>query len=186
MDIVRLLAYDIAFVAAPGMALLWLLRGVRTSALATIALAWPLGQTLEILAFAATAALGVRGLFVVYPLVVIIPCAVIIRKRWKGVQREPDQGDMSSRLMWMAAAALSLGLVYLNLMMLPQAPLPGSSVQAEYADFPYFFGLIAQAMNHWPPATRAYPGSPSHTSGSSFSTSLPPARSPECPFPSSG
>jgi hypothetical protein len=160
VDIVRFLAFDIAFVAAPGMALLWLLRGVRSSALSTIALAWPLGQTLEILAFAATAALGVRGVFVVYPLVVIIPCAVIIRKRWQGVLRESDQGDMSARLMWMAAAALSLGLVYLNLMMLPQAPLPGSSVQAEYADFPYFFGLIAQAMNHWPPATPGLSGVP--------------------------
>lgn len=160
LDIIRFLAYDLAFVAAPGAALLWAIRGTRSGFVSTVAIGWPLGQTLEILAFAATAAIGVRGLFILYPLIVIIPCALAIRKRWRGVQRLPADERMSSRLMWSAAAALSLGLIYLDLMMLPQAPLPGAAVAAQYADFPYFFGLIAQAMNHWPPTIPGLSGVP--------------------------
>src|SRR5580700_10053630 len=72
-QIIRFVAYDLVFVAAPGVALLWALRGKRSGFLVTVSLGWPLGQVLEILAFSGTAAIGARGLFLLYPVVVIVP-----------------------------------------------------------------------------------------------------------------
>jgi hypothetical protein len=158
LDVIKFLAYDAAFVALPGAALLWAVRGRRTHFLVTIALGWPLGQTLEILAFSATAALGLRGLFVLYPVVVIVPSALVIFRRRRAAQRDPDPEGMSRTLMWTVAGAVSVGIVYLTIMLLPQAPLPSSSVVLEYPDFPYFIGLIAQVMNHWPPTSPGLAG----------------------------
>jgi hypothetical protein len=157
-DIIKFLAYDAVFVALPGAALLWAVRGRRSHFLVTIALGWPLGQALEILAFSATAAIGVRGLFLLYPLVVIIPSALLILRRRSIVEEDPDPEGMSRALMWAVAAALCLGLVYLTIMFLPQAPLPTSTVLPEYPDFPYFLGLIAQIRYHWPPTSAGLSG----------------------------
>ncbi len=67
---------------------------------------------------------------------------------------------MSTTLMWTVAVALSLGLIYLAIMFVPQAPLPGASVQVEYIDFPYFLGLINQVSQHWPPTLAGLSGVP--------------------------
>jgi hypothetical protein len=162
LDIIRFLAYDIGFVALPGIALLWAVRGHRSTFLVTIALGWPIGQALEILAFSGTAALGLRGLFLLYPVVVIVPSALIIWRRRDEADLEGDAGRIPVAAMWTAAAALSVGIVYLTLMFLPLAPLPGSSVVVEYPDYPYFISLIAQVMNHWPPTTPGLVGVPLH------------------------
>ena len=158
LDIVKFLAYDAAFVAVPGTLLLWAVRGRRSHFLVSVALGWPLGQTLEILAFSATAALGLRGLFLLYPIVVIVPSAFVIARRPRTAEQDPDAGGMSRTLMWTVAAAVSLGLVYLTIMLLPQAPLPTSTVSLEYPDFPYFIGLITQVRYHWPPTSPGLAG----------------------------
>ncbi len=166
IDIIRFLAYDIGFVALPGMALLWAIRGHRSGLLATIALGWPLGEALEILAFTGTAWIGARGLFALYPLVVVVPSAVVIWRRRLHLQQATDPNTrldsqgLSPAVMWTAAGALSLGLIYLTLEFLPLAPLPGSSVLQEYPDYPYFIGLITQVMYHWPPSTPGLSGVP--------------------------
>ncbi len=162
LDIIRFLGYDIAFVALPGMAMLWALRGKRCGLLVTIALGWPLGQTLEILAFSASAATGHRSLFVLYPLIVILLSALLIRRRWRSLQQAADEPGISIAAAWATAVVISLGLLYLTLMLIPQAPLPGNSVPAEYLDFPYFIGLIHQVMNHWPPTSPGLYGTPLH------------------------
>src|ERR1700730_6975781 len=81
VDVLRFLAYDIAFVAIPGAALLWAVRGPRPTLLVALALGWSLGQALESLAFSATSSLGSRGLFLLYPIAVIIPCGLVIWRR---------------------------------------------------------------------------------------------------------
>ncbi|HUZ70478.1 MAG TPA: hypothetical protein VMU65_12295 [Candidatus Saccharimonadales bacterium] len=161
-DIVRFLAYDIGFVALPGAALLWAVRGHRSGFLVTIALGWPLGQALEILAFSGTAAIGNRALFLLYPIVVIVPSAIVTWRRRQHVDTEPAGNSLSIAAMWTAAGAVSVGLVYLTLMFLPLAPLPGASVMVEYPDYTYFIGLIAQVMHHWPPTTPGLVGVPLH------------------------
>jgi hypothetical protein len=161
-DIAKFVGYEIAFVLLPGASLLWALRG-REGWLVTVALGWPLGQTLEILAFSATAATGSRGLFPVYPIVVVLACALRIWRRhghdWNG----SSESQMSPGVMWVAAAALSLGLVYVCLAFLPTVPLPSLARPISYyVDFPNFIGLIAEVRNHWPPTSPGLSGVPLH------------------------
>jgi len=158
LDVVKFLAYDAVFVAAPGILLLWAIRGRRSHFLVSVALGWPLGQTLEILAFSATAALGVRWLFLLYPIVVIVPSLLVMARHRGVIEQDPDADGMSHTLMWTVAATLSVGLVYLLIMLLPQAPLPASTVSLEYPDFPYFIGLITQVQYHWPPTSPGLSG----------------------------
>ncbi|MGA7988072.1 MAG: hypothetical protein WCB51_06700 [Candidatus Dormiibacterota bacterium] len=163
LDVVRFVAYDIGFVALPGTAFLWAVRGRRTGFLVSIALGWPLGQTLEILTFIATAAIGVRGLFALYPVVVIGLSALVIWRRPKVFTVDPEEPPMSSACMWVAAAALSLGLLYLALMFLPQAPLPSTTGPVSYnVDFVFFIGLAGQALHHWPLTSPGLAGVPLH------------------------
>jgi hypothetical protein len=162
IDIIRFVAYEIGFVALPGIALLWAIRGRRSHFLVSVALGWPLGQALEILAFVATAVIGVRGLFLLYPIVVVVPSAYVIWRR-RSVAVEPvdaDSNGMSATLMWSVAGTLSVGLIYLAIMFVPQAPLPGGSVRVEYIDFPYFLGLINQVSSQWPPTLAGLSGVP--------------------------
>ncbi|MFI5287171.1 MAG: hypothetical protein ACHQ4F_12730 [Candidatus Dormibacteria bacterium] len=162
-DIAKFTGYEVGFVLLPGAALLWALRGRRFGTLVTIALGWPLGQALEVLAFSATAAIGARGLFVIYPVVVIVPCASFV---WRRTRPEPHKAagePMSSLVMWFAASALSLGVIYLALAFLPQVPLPSTTHSvAYYVDFPNFIGLTAEVRNHWPATSPGLSGYPLH------------------------
>lgn len=160
LDIIRFVAYDLGFVAIPGVALLWAARGRRASALVSIAIGWPLGQTLEILAFSGSSALGLRGLFLLYPIVVIAPCSLMIWRRRHVAVTESDDGRIPVAAAWAAATALSVGLVYLTLLFLGLAPLPSATVALEYPDYTYFISLIAQVTNHWPPSTPGLVGVP--------------------------
>ncbi len=162
-DIVRFLAYEVGFIALPGAALLWSSRRKRWGFLLTIALGWPLGQALEILAYSATAATGLRGLFVLYPVVVIGASAPVIWRRRHALERDPRDDTLSGLLMWSAAAVLSVGLVYLALMFLPTVPLPSTTGSVAYnADYPYFLGLIAEVAHHWPATSPGLSGEPLH------------------------
>ena len=101
LDVIRFLAYDIAFVALPGIALLWAVRGRRSGFLVTVALGWPIGQALEILAFSGTALIGARALFLLYPIVVILPSALAIWQRRRVPQQETvSERERRSAAMW--------------------------------------------------------------------------------------
>jgi hypothetical protein len=162
-DVAKFIAYELAFVGIPGAALLWAVRGRRLGPLLTIGLGWPIGQTLEILAFSATAAIGVRGLFVVYPIVVAVPCAFLLWRRSPPPRSDTSEEPMSGRLIWAAAAAMTLGIGYLAFAFIPQAPLPSTTQPVQYfPDFAHFVGLIAEAMNHWPATSPGLSGFPLH------------------------
>jgi hypothetical protein len=162
-DIVKFVAYEIAFVCIPGAALLWAVRGRPYGPLLTIGLGWPLGQALEILAFSATAASGLRGLFVAFPVVVTVPCAVIIWRRRSRASGQANEQPTSGLLLWAAAVTMALGLVYLVFAFFPQAPLPSLSQPVQYfPDFTDFIGLTAEAKNHWPATSPGLSGFPLH------------------------
>jgi hypothetical protein len=162
-EVIRYVGYEIAFVAAPGMALLHALRARRPGVLATIALGWPLGQALEILAFSATAATGLRPAYLAYPLVVVAGSGLVIWLRRQSKDGATGQ-SLSSGVLWAAAAALSLGLIYLALAYVPGVPLPSTTTPVAYhdPDFPYFIGLIAEVLHHWPATSPGLAGSPLH------------------------
>ncbi len=160
-EIARFVAYELVFVALPGIALLWALRGRRPRLLIAIAIGWPLGQVQELFAFTATATANVRGLYFLYPIVVIALSALVIARRSHGPEPEPEGESLSALVLWASAAVLSVGLTYLALMFLPAAPLPSTAPSVAYsADFPYFIGLIAQVTYHWPPANAGLSGVP--------------------------
>ena len=162
-DILRFLGYEIGFIAIPGAALLWAIRGSRPSFVVTIALGWPLGQTFEILAFSASAATGLRTLFLLYPVVAIVASGLVIWRRRDAMQMEQDRESTSGLALWAAACALSLGLVYIAYMFLPVVPLPTSGTSVAYPiDFPFFMGLIGQALHHWPMTSPGLSGVPLH------------------------
>jgi hypothetical protein len=160
-EIVRFLGYEIGFVALPGVALLWALRGRPRGLLESIGLGIPLGHALEILAFTATAAIGARTLFLAYPIVVVALATLVIwRLRRPRIPATPAP-PVSGRLMWAAAVALSAGLIYLALMFIPQAPLPSGRVSVSYSpDFVYQMSKTAEVLYHWPPTNPGLSGVP--------------------------
>lgn len=162
-DVIGFCLYEITFVALPGAAVLWAVRGRRTGFLVTVSLGWPLGQTIEILLFVATAAGGVRWLFELYPIVIVVLSALLIRRRRRVAPINVNDERTSSTALWVAAAALSIGLVYLALMFLQQVPLPSSTPSVSYnVDFAFFIGLVGQALHHWPLTNPGLSGVPLH------------------------
>ena len=160
-EILLFLAYEVGFVALPGAAVLWALRGRRSGLLETVALGVAIGSALEILAFSATAAAGLRGLYLLYPIVAIASSALVIWKRGAAARSKPDAEPLSGRLMWGAALALSLGVVYMAAMFLPQAPMPSSQMSVAYSpDFVYQMSETAEVMLHWPPTNPGLSGVP--------------------------
>ena len=158
-QILLFLGYEIGFVAIPGAAVLWALRGRRSGLLETVALGGAVGSALEILAFSATAAIGIRGLYLLYPVVAVAGSALLIWKRGEPARAKPVAEPLSGRLMWAAALALSLGVVYLALMFLPQTPLPSAQTAVAYSpDFVYQISKTAEVMLHWPPTNPGLSG----------------------------
>jgi hypothetical protein len=153
--------YEIGFVAIPGATLLWGLRGRRPGLLEAVALGGALGSALEILAFSGTAALGVRGLYLLYPLVVVAVAAILIWKRGAAVPPPISTEALRSGVLWSAAAALAAGLIYVALMFLPQTPLPSGQTAVAYSpDFVYQMSKTAEVLFHWPPTNPGLAGVP--------------------------
>jgi hypothetical protein len=160
-EIVRFAGYEFVFVALPGVATLWALRGRPRGFLESVGLGMPLGYALEILAFSATAAAGVRVLFLVYPVVVVALAALLVWRRRRPAGPIPPTVPMSGRVMWISAAALSAGLIYLALMFIPQSPLPSGRMSVAYSpDFVYQMSKTAEVLYHWPPTNPGLSGVP--------------------------
>ena len=160
-EIIRFVGYELVFVALPGCALLWLLRGRMSGLLEVLALGVPLGFALEIAAFSATAALGERGLFLLYPIVVVAPSALIIWRRRGSRLTRSAAPPVSTKLMWSAAATLSAALIYVALMFITQTHLPSSHLTVSYSpDFVYQMSKTAEVLNHWPPTNPGLSGVP--------------------------
>jgi hypothetical protein len=160
-EIARFVGYEIGFVALPGVALLWALRGRPRGLLESVGLGLPLGQALEILAFSATAAAGARWLFSVYPVAVVGLGALVIWKRRGTRTPVTPAAQMSGRLMWTSALTLSAGLIYLAIMFIPQSPLPSTRASVSYSpDFVYQMSKTAEVLYHWPATNPGLSGVP--------------------------
>ena len=160
-EIGRFAGYEIAFVAVPGVAMLWALRGRPGGLLQVVGLGLPLGYALEILAFSSTAAADARWLFLLYPAVVVAVSSFVIWRRRNWVTSARAAAPMSSRVMWVAALTLSAGLSYLALMFIPQAPLPTGQASVSYIpDFVYEMSKTAEVLYHWPATNPGLSGVP--------------------------
>ena len=160
-QVVPFLGYELAFVALPGVAVLWALRGKPRGFLELIGLGMPIGFTLEILAFSATAAAGARTLFLAYPVVVTALAGLVAVRQRRESSRVAGAPPISPRVMWMAALALAVGLVYVALIFIPQAPLPTAGGSVSYIpDFVYEMSKTAEVLHHWPATNPGLSGVP--------------------------
>jgi hypothetical protein len=160
-QVVQFVGYELGFVALPGVAVLWALRGRPRGFLELVGLGMPIGFTLEILAFSATAAAGARALFLAYPVVVSALCGLAVVRRRRESAPVTTTPPISTRVMWMAALAISAGLVYVALIFIPQAPLPGAGRSVSYIpDFVYEMSKTAEALHHWPATNPGLSGVP--------------------------
>ncbi|HVC03234.1 MAG TPA: hypothetical protein VND88_01045, partial [Candidatus Acidoferrales bacterium] len=158
---VQFVGYELGFVALPGVAVLWALRGRPRGFLELVGLGMPIGFTLEILAFSATAAAGACALFVAYPVVVSALCGLVVVRRRRESTPVVTAPPTSTRVMWMAALAISAGLVYVALIFIPQAPLPSAGRSVSYIpDFVYEMSKTAEALHHWPATNPGLSGVP--------------------------
>jgi hypothetical protein len=152
-EIARFLGYHAAFVIAPG----WLLfraimPGVR-SPLHQFAVGWALGYVLEILAFSLTAALDVRDLFLLYPVVVALPAIIVWRRRRAPSPAPPTEpgDDPDTRWRWATCGLCLLALVYIGGVYFTETPLPGSVDKVAYnPDLTYHVAIAGEAKHHWP------------------------------------
>jgi hypothetical protein len=141
------LAYEGVFVVLPG----WLVYSALSSrpggALHRLAIGWGLGYALEVLAFVATAAAGVRWLLPFYPLVACAAALLVLRRRGQGA----GGGDALQRgLVWAVAALCAVAMAYLAVAFFPFAPLPGEQAVNYFQDYPWALAIAAEAKHHWP------------------------------------
>jgi hypothetical protein len=85
----RFVAYELAYVVLPGTLAYMLLTGARRAGVRQLAVGWALGYALEIAAFSATAASGLRNLFSFYP---VVTCALALRVALRWHRRSAGTG----------------------------------------------------------------------------------------------
>ena len=150
-DLLVFLLYQAGFVLLPGCLLLAALSSRNDGPLRALALGWGLGYILSILAFMLTAALGVRDLFLVYPILIIVIALALIRPRGvrdKLVALAPS--PVTSRFAWSLTIVLIVGMAYFAVAYFTSTPLPGHSPVTYFDDYAWHISLAAEAKHHWP------------------------------------
>ena len=139
--------YELAFVLLPGWAVYRCLRSSPASVLEELAFGFGVGHVLEILAFVATAELGVRGLFAAYPLLFAPLVLLAVRRRRSGGRAVAlTRGEA-----WGTAVVCGLAVGYLALALFSLAPLPWrAGAVAYHTDLPFHLSIVAEAKHHWP------------------------------------
>lgn len=154
-ELARYLGYELAYVIAPGWLLFRAISPSTRSRLTQVAVGWALGLVLEIGLFALTAAVDVRDVFALLPLIVGGPAAFVWWLRTKG-RTEASTGDgltppLTAPQAWTLAGLCLVAFAYLGLTLIAQAPIPGSVDQVLYApDSVAHISFAAEAKHHWP------------------------------------
>jgi hypothetical protein len=164
-EIARYLGYELGFVFLPG----WLVyRAVAPrphGRLRELVFGWSLGYFLEILAFYLVAEGGDRSAFYVYPVVVGVPAALIIRRRKAVSRAERVHEPLPVRWIWIGAALCVLLLLYAGAVAFTQTPLPrdvGAAGATYQEDTVFAISLAAEALHHWPMTLPMVAGEPLH------------------------
>jgi hypothetical protein len=164
-EVARYLAYEAGFVFAPGLLVYSAVVGPGGGWLRHVVFGWTLGYLLEVVAFYTTAAGGIRGGFVVYPVVVGVPAAAVVawRRRTVANSTESTPTPFSPRLIWIGAALCMSLLVYAAVIEFTQTPLPRDVGSVTYQEDTVFtISLAAEALHHWPLTLPMVAGQPLH------------------------
>ncbi len=150
LDVLRYAGYELAFVLLPGVLAVRALRPSAWITLPTFALGWALGYVLEVIAFNLTAAAGARGLFLVYP-VVVIAAAVGWIRRSRREGEPPVRGPrLTSRELIAVGGVCALTMLYVGLPLFSETRLPGSGSVNYNQDYAWAISLAADLKHHWP------------------------------------
>ena len=151
LEIVAFAAYQGIFVLVPGLLLLRALVRSRMSPVTMLAVGWPLGHVLELAAFTATAAAGVRWLFFLYPPIACGLALLAVRRRPVSAAEKAPPRAIPSGPAWATAAIVGAATVLLGLGSFAANPLPRSVPSvALHPDNVFHVALAAEARHHWP------------------------------------
>lgn len=148
-DALLYLAYEAGFVLLPGWVAYRALSSRPGGAIRQLAFGWAVGYVLEILAFMATAAAGVRPLLSAYPLVVLALGLPAIRRRGAS-SASGRRSPLPQRFEWYAAAVCLGAMAYIAIAFFPTSPLPGTESFNYFQDYPWALSIAAEAKHHWP------------------------------------
>src|SRR5436190_6028787 len=159
LDVVRYAAYVGWGVLLPGMLVYRALRRTPHSLVDDLAMGAAVGLVLEICAYALLSVLGLAGLLVLWPLLVVVPFLAVpkLRRHW----RTPDYQPVA--LLWSSAvAAVCLFLLaYLTFAFLrPNPAVPTSGPHRYFIDQLFLLSLVGEAKHHFPPQTPSVDGVP--------------------------
>lgn len=161
-EVLRFVGYEAVFVIGPGWLVLRAIAPDIDGRGLQLAFGWPIGLTLEILAFIVTAALGIRDLFPVFPALVALPAAVIVlrRRSQAALRRDPL---LIAPERWVVAGLAVLTFVYIGVAHFTTTPLPGTALGAVYpGDVGFHTAVAASALHDWPPAALGVSGESLH------------------------
>ena len=159
-DVALYAAYEVGFVVLPGVLLVRAL-GVRVGGWGgQVCIGWALGYVLEIAAFAGTAALGARWLFLLYPPLVVAGVALHARRAGNSSVGTADAERAASGPGWAAAVVAMLAIGFLAADSFSQLTLPSSLGSAHYyPDVVWYWAVAGEALHHWPIADPTVAGS---------------------------
>lgn len=149
-DALLYLAYLCGYVVVPGWLVYRALSSRPGNGLQQLAIGWALGHALELLAFMATAALGVRWLMVWFPLLVGIPAAAVLIRGASRGHRPAACPAVTPRQLGVLAAVGAAAVAYVALAYFPIAPLPGTGGARYFQDYPWAISIAAEAKHQWP------------------------------------
>jgi hypothetical protein len=159
-DAVLYIAYELGFVVVPGWLAYRALAHQPGGPLRQLAMGWALGYVLEVLAFMLTAAIGTRGLFVAYPLVIAAGGIVTIVRRQPATAPVTIDPRPSRTFEWLLASVSLAAVGYIALTYFPLIPLPGARSVTYFQDYPWNISIAAEAKHHWPIQDPSVSGQP--------------------------
>jgi hypothetical protein len=162
LDALIYVGYQLAFIVVPGCLAYLALTGTEELGLGEIATGWAVGYALELAGFVATAALGMRHLFFVYPAVVCAICGTTLIVRNRGRVRIRLETPRRNWL-WALAGVVVVVIAYFAELSYVQTPAPTLHRVVDYhPDIVWATSLAAEARHHWPLQIPNLAGQPLH------------------------
>jgi hypothetical protein len=145
-------AHELGFVLLPGAIVYAALRSKRPGWLPLTAVGYAVGSVLEILAFALTAALHIRGALWAYPPVAVVAGLLVLRRRGAlTADRGPPASVRGDRFAWALGALCVAAIAYIAVAYFLFEPLPQRAGSVVYVpDLVFHLGVAADALHHWP------------------------------------
>jgi hypothetical protein len=165
-EAVRFVGFEFFYTLLPGCLLYVLLSPKPGRLLRVVTIGWPCGYAMEVGWFALTAALRMRGVFALLPLIAVVtmgPFLVMRGRRYLKRSRHALNGRSGGSESLVVAAAISAALVLLAFTFFAPAPLPTHAHSVVYdTDSVFDISLAAEARHHWPITEPWVAGQPLH------------------------